>query len=179
MLKKTILALMLIVGVVIPATAQQSVVSNTAYEAWVLGCSAQTDKADKAKTVKACEIRTSVVVKDEKSGQQGVAAVVALGRLLPDQKLKMMAQLPIHAVLNVPVKVAGKDDKTIIELAFIACQQQMCTASADLTDAQIASLKKTGEAFFVTWRSQTGQDVKVEVSTKGLTAALDALVREK
>lgn len=179
MFRKLLLSFALSLVLLPPAAAQQSVISTTAYDGWVLGCSAQTDKADKAKTVKGCEIRTSVVVQDKQTDRQGVAAVVALGRLLPDQKLKLMTQLPVNAVLTIPVRLSGTDDRTIGELAYLICQGQACTASADLTDVQVTALKKLGDTFFVTYRNQAGQDVRVEVAMKGFAPALDALVKEK
>jgi len=159
------------------ASAQQTATSNTAFDSWVMSCSSHTEK-DKPAT-KACEIRSTVVVQDKQTNQQGVAAVVAIGRLLPDQKLQFVAQLPINAVLNVPVKITGKDDKAIVELSYAACQPQLCTATGSLTEAQVSALRKAGDTLFVVYRNQAGQDVKVEVSTKGFAPALDALVKEK
>lgn len=159
------------------AFAQQTATSNTAFDSWVMSCSSHAEK-DKP-TTKACEIRSTVVVQDKQSTQQGVAVVVAIGRILPEQKLQFVAQLPINSVLNIPVKITGKDDKAIVELTYAACQPQLCTATGSLTEAQISALRKAGDILFVVYRNQAGQDVKVEVSTKGFAAALDALVKEK
>ncbi len=173
-----LLALPLVFAAAVPVSAQQTSTTTTAFDAWVLGCSSRT-QADN-KTVKACEIRSTIVIRDEKSNQQGVAAVVAIGRASVDKPdMQFVTQLPINAVLNVPVRITSKDDKPVIELAFVACQPQLCTASVNVTDKQISALKKIGDNFHVAYRNQAGQDVKIEGSTKGFNQALDALVREK
>lgn len=171
-----LLAFTLAIVAAMPAVAQQATNTTTAFDSWVLGCSSRTDKGT---TSKACEIRSTIVVRDEQSNQQGVAAVVAIGRTASDKTMQFVAQLPINAMLNVPVKIKGKDDKTIIELAYTACQPQMCNASANLTDAHLSAFKKVGDNFFIVYRNQNGQDVRIEGSTKGFAPALDALVREK
>lgn len=175
-MRSILLALSFTVVTAMPAIAQQATTTKTAFDSWVLGCSSRTDKGA---TSKACEIRSTIVVRDQKSNQQGVAAVVAIGRAASDKTMQFVAQVPINAMLNVPVRINGKDDKTIIELAYTACQPQMCNASANLTDAQLSALKKVGDNFFIVYRNQNGQDVRIEGSTKGFAPALDALVREK
>lgn len=176
MRRSFLLALPIALAAVLPSAAQQASTTTTAFDAWVMGCSSRTDKGA---TTKACEIRTTIVVQDQQSKQQGVAAVVVIGKTVTDKTMQMVAQLPINAMLNVPVRINGKDDKTIIELSYAACQPQMCNATANLTDAHLSALKKVGDNFFVVYRNQAGQDVRIEGSTKGFGPALDALLREK
>ncbi len=173
-----LLALPLAVAAALPAAAQQTSTTTTAFDSWVMGCTSSTQKDNKS--VKACEIRSTIVVRDEKSNQQGVAAVVAIGRATTDKpEMQFVAQLPLNAILNVPVKISGKDGKSVVDLAYVACNGQICNAMATLTDAQITALKKVGDNFYVNYRNQMGQDLKIEGSTKGFAQALDALVREK
>lgn len=176
MRRSFLLALPIVLVAAMPAAAQQASTTTTAFDAWVMGCNSRTDKGA---TTKTCEIRTTIVVQDQQSKQQGVAAVVAIGKAVTDKTMQIVAQLPINAMLNVPVKINGKDDKTIVELSYATCQPQMCNATANLTDAHLSVLKKVGDNFFIVYRNQTGQDVKIEGSTKGFNAALDALLREK
>ncbi|MEN3929711.1 invasion associated locus B family protein [Microvirga sp. W0021] len=163
-----------------PAVAQQTSNTNTssAFDAWVLGCASRTDKD---KVIKACEIRSTIVVRDEKNNQQGVAAVIGLGRSVEKDDLQFIIQVPINALLNTPVKILNKDDKTVVELPFIACQVQppLCTATVTATDMQISMMKKVGENYFISYRNHAGQDVKIQGSTKGFNKALDALLKEK
>lgn len=159
------------------AFAQQETTTSSTFDSWVMGCTTRTDKDNK--TVKGCEIRSTLVVRDQKTNQDGVAAVIAIGRLTSDKALQATVQLPIAAVLNVPVKVTGADDKPIFELSYVACQPQMCSATTTLTDPQVAALRKIGEKLFIVYRNQAGQDVKIDAATKGLNAALDALLKEK
>ncbi len=161
----------------IAASAQQQTTSSTSFDNWVMNCTAQIDKDNKQ--VKGCELRTTLMVKDEKSGQEGVGAVVSVGRLMSEKTLQGAVQLPIAARLDVPVKVIGSDNKPIVDLPYMACQPQLCTAGAALTDTQVTALRKTGDKFSISYRNQAGQDVKLDVVTKGLGAALDAVAKEK
>lgn len=177
MKSRFLLALPLAVALVTGAYAQQETTSSTTFDSWIMGCTTRTDKENK--TVKACEVRSTLVVKDQKTNQEGVAAVLSIGKLASDKTVQAAVQLPISAVLNIPVKITGADDKAILELSFVACQPQMCTATGPVTDAQLAALRKVGDKIFIAYRNQAGQDVKVDASTKGLNAALDALLKEK
>ncbi|MDR6918884.1 invasion protein IalB [Pseudomonas sp. 3296] len=154
------------------ASAPQETVSTTTFDNWVLSC---TTRVDKDKTVKGCEARSSVILKDNKTEQQGVAAVVAIGRVEAGKALQVMVQVPLAAVLNVPLQLTTNKDKNVVDLAYIACQAQACAARADLSAEQLAALRGSVEKFNVIYASQIGQALQVEVPTKGLAAALDAL----
>lgn len=177
MRKRFILALPILLATATTAFAQQETTTSSTFDSWVLGCTTRTDKENK--TVKGCEIRSTLVIRDQQTNQEGVAAVIAIGRLVSDKALQATVQLPIAAVLNVPVKLTGADDKAIVELSYVACQPQMCSATATLTDPQVAALRKVGDKIFLVYRNQAGQDVKIDASTQGLNAALDALLKEK
>lgn len=170
-------AFLLVATMAVPAAAQQQTSSSTVFDNWMMNCSTQTDKDNKS--VKGCEIRSTLVVQDPQTKQQGVAAVVAIGRTMSDKAMQAVVQVPIAAQLSTPVKLLGADDKAIVELNYAACQPQLCSATATLTDAQIAALKKVGDKLFVSYRNQAGQDVKLDAATKGLTQAFDTLAREK
>lgn len=160
-----------------PAFAQQQTSSSTVFDNWLMNCSTQTDKDNK--TVKACELRSTLVVQDPQTKQQGVAAVIAIGRTMGEKTMQSVVQLPIAAQLNVAPRLVGADEKSIVEFTFAACQAQLCVANTTMTDAQVASLKKAGDKLFLIYRNQAGQDVKLDVSTKGLSQAFDTLAREK
>lgn len=158
---------------------QQENTHTTSFDAWVLSCFSPVEKdGDKAGEAKACEVRTTVVVKDEKSDQKGVAAVIAIGRAGPGQPLQVMAQVPLAALLNQPIKLLGEGDKVIADLSYLACQPQACTAGARITPAQLDQLKQANDAIYVGYINQAGQKLKVEASTKGLAKALQALDKE-
>lgn len=170
-------ALSIVALLATPAFAQQQTNSSTVFDNWLMNCTTQTNKDNK--TTKACEIRSTLIIQDPQSHQQGVAAIVAIGRAMTDKTLQVTVQVPISAQLNAPVKLTGSDDKPVVELAYAACQPQLCSATATLTDAQIAKLRKVGDKLFVVYRNQVGQDIKLDASTKGLNQALDTLAREK
>lgn len=178
MRSRFLFALPLVAAVAFPAMAQQtSSNTTTSFDAWVMGCSSRT--AD-SKVSKACEIRSTLVLEDPQTKQQGVAAVIAVGRLAVDKpELQFVVQLPSNAILNVPVRISGKDGKPAIELPFVACQQQVCIAASTITDTQLSAMKKIGENFYINYRNQMGQEPKIEGSTKGFDKALDAMVRER
>ncbi|MEN3929977.1 invasion associated locus B family protein [Microvirga sp. W0021] len=177
MYRRILPAISLLAVLASPAVAQQQTNSSTVFDNWLMNCSTQTDKDNK--TLKACEVRSTLIVQDQQTKQQGVAAVIAVGRAMTEKTMRAAVQLPIAAQLNKPVKLAGADDKALIDLQYAACQPQMCSAVADLTDAQVAALKKAGEKIFLVYTNQAGQEVKLDAATKGLSQALDTLAREK
>lgn len=177
MLRILLPALSLAALLAVPAVAQQQTSSSTVFDNWLMNCSTQTDKDNK--TSKVCEIRSTLIIQDQQTRQQGVAAVVAIGRSMNEKTLQAAVQLPITAQLDIPVKLTGADDKSIVELVYTSCQPQLCSAMAKLTDAQITALRKVGDKLFLVYRNQSGKDIKLDASTKGFNQALDTLAKEK
>jgi invasion protein IalB len=164
-----------------PVLAQQppsTSTSSTAFDNWVFGCSTRTTPENK--TVKGCEVRTTVLARNEQTKQQGPIAVIAIGRAEATAPLTAVVEVPISAALNVPLKITGADAaKPIVELPYIACQQQGCRASATITTNLLAALRGITDKLQVVFTLQNGQALNIEVAPKGLSAAIDALVKEK
>jgi invasion protein IalB len=161
-----------------PACAQQETTSTTTFENWVFFCNTRVDKDNK--TIKSCEVRTTLVLRNQQSDKQEVVAVIAIGRTAIGAPLMAVAQVPLSTALNAPVKLTGANvNRPITELTFEACQQQACRATASLSVAQLAALRAGGDQFHLIYNDQSGQTLKINASTKGLAQALDALDKEK
>ena len=155
-----------------PALAQTA--TSATYDSWTARCSTRTDQG---KSVKGCEIISSVMVQLQ-NGQTGVAAVMALGRSEAGKPLKLVVQVPVMSWIPNGVKLQDKDGKEIAKLDYTFCRNDLCEASVDFTDAQAQALKKQGDSVFALYRNAGQQDVRVEVSLKGYAGALDALTKE-
>jgi invasion protein IalB len=162
----------------LPARAQaESSTHSTTFDNWVMTCTTRTDKDNK--TVRGCEVRTTILIQDEQSKQTGVAAVVAIGQNAGSSTMMAAAQVPLAAALRVPVKLVGADAaKPIIELTYSACQPQGCQATATVTPAQLTALKGVGEKLSVVYGNLAGQTVNLNTNAKGLVDALNALGKE-
>lgn len=145
----------------------------TNYDSWVLACQSLKEKD---KDVKNCEVRATVLVQDKDSGQQGIAAVIAIGGAAKEKNSwRMAASVPSSAALDKPMKFSIKDNQPMLTLTYKACQPQACTADVPVTDADIRKLKRPGEQIVLQYVNQLGQTVSVEAPSKGLAAALQAL----
>jgi invasion protein IalB len=172
----SVAALSLLTSAAAQAQQAQSSTNSTAFDNWELTCATRTDKDNK--TVRGCEVRTTIVVQDEKTKQAGVAALLAIGQTAGSSTLTAAVQVPISAALKVPVKLTGSDGQPIVELTYAACQAQVCQATATITPEQLTALKGVGEKLTLVYDNLAGQTVKIDTNTKGMAAALDALAKE-
>ena len=158
------------------AQAPNNPISTTSasYGNWQLRCES---RKVEARTVKACEVSTNVMVKAD-NGTSGTAAIVAFGRHPDKEGWQVALQLPIIVWLPTGAKLGIGDEAPLVEASFVACRPTLCSAGATVADAVIARLRAATSDLTVAYRAQTQQAVKVTLSVKGLPEALAALGKE-
>lgn len=163
----------------IPGLAQKAPgkIEPVTYDNWTLSC-APIPGTD-GKPVKTCEVRSDIMVVDDKSGQKVHALTILFARASGEKTPRAVVRLPLSVFLGLYPRLVGGDGKPVAEYGWVGCQPQLCGAMVTLTDAQMGLIRKMGDKFSVQYRNQFGQDVRIDGSTKGLFSALDALAREK
>lgn len=177
MTSRLLLALSLTLAVTSSAFAQQRSTSSIAFDDWTMNCSSQVDKDNKP--LKSCEVRSTVIVRDENANQNYPAATIIISRPLLGKALQLSVQVPLVALLSMPVVISNAQGKQIAKLGYVGCQPQLCGAAVALDESMISALRKSGDLLIVSYSNQGGQDIKINASTRGLGTALDALLREK
>lgn len=161
-----------------PLFAQQTTTTTTGFDNWEMVCAQQPGSSENG--VKICEIRSSLIVRDKDTNQQALGAIVAIGRSLNKRmETHFVVQVPVHALLNVPVKIVDKNDELIVEIPFVACQPGFCSANIQVSDIQLSALKRIGQHFYVSYRHQAGKDLKIEGSIKGFDKAIEAMMSQR
>jgi invasion protein IalB len=164
-----------------PATvtpADQPQVKSTRFDDWYYRC--VDVKAADGSTVAQCEVAQVAQVRQ---GDKDVSVLtLAIARTAGDSSkqgeeaepgLLMTALVPLNVFLPDGFAI-GADGKTALESAYRNCNQAGCWAQQRLDSKTVNLLKKanSGEGRM---RLMNGQNVSVQFSLKGLTAALNEL----
>lgn len=173
-------ALLLIAG---PAPAQQrqaqaapppgavSKPDNTTatYGDWVLRC-------QQSVGTRICEIVQTI----EQQGQRGPLALIAIGRPVRAEPIKLVIQVPPNLTLGdkagVRVTVAEKEEALAV---FQRCTPGGCFGEVGLGDDTFKRWRGFGEAGQIRWQDAGKREVALPISFRGFSAAVDALQREQ
>jgi invasion protein IalB len=151
-----------------PGAVSQPDNTTASYGDWVLRC--QTSVA-----ARVCEIVQTL----EQQGQRGPIALVAIGRPVKDEPIKLVIQVPPNLSLGnnagVRVSVADKDEATAI---FQRCLPGGCFAEVALSDDAFKRWRGFGEAGQMRYLDAGKREVALPLSFRGFPAAAEALLRE-
>jgi invasion protein IalB len=156
------------------ALAQQSTSSTSVFDSWVLRCRTSSEQRPASKL---CEVNTTLTAKTT-DGRQAVVMIVGYGKPAVDKPNQLVVNAPLSAWLPAGIKMQDKAGKLLLDLPFTSCKPNMCAAVAAVSDAQWSVLMAAGEEILALYRSQAGQDFKIQVPLKGLTAAYKAMLKE-
>jgi invasion protein IalB len=141
--------------------------STTAtYGDWVVRCSQSGE-------TQICEVAQTIFVQ----GQQAPIAVVAIGREKKTSPLRMVLQLPLNVNVATRAKIALKEGDAAIELNFENCVPTGCFAVAQPPDDTIRRLRTYTDPGRISYRDASQRDVAFQFSLRGLSLALDALLK--
>lgn len=152
-----------------PVSAEPQNTSAT-YGDWTLRCSKASEAAPRS-----CEVVQSFQVKD----QQGVFALLAIGKVGPKEPLKITFEMPPNVTFPSTVKL-GVDEKDTqpVELAWLRCLPgNGCYATADLKEEQVKKWRAQSGVGRLTFKDGLGRDIPLPFSFRGLAQALDGLAK--
>ncbi|WP_100962151.1 invasion associated locus B family protein [Bosea sp. FBZP-16] len=143
---------------------------NTAatYGDWILRC-------QQSVAARVCEIVQTL----EQQGQRGPIALVAIGRPVKSEPIKLVIQVPPNLALgdkvSVRVVVAEKDEALAV---FQRCLPGGCFAEATLSDDAFKRWRGLSEAGQMRYLDAGKREVTLPLSFRGFPAAAEALLRE-
>jgi len=153
-----------------PAPGAVSPPDNTtaSYGDWVLRC-------QQSVAARVCEIVQTL----EQQGQRGPIALIAIGRPVKDEPVKLVIQVPPNLALgdkvSIRVVVADKDEAVAV---FQRCLPGGCFAEATLSDDTLKRWRGLSEAGQMRYLDAGKREVALPLSFRGFPAAAEALQRE-
>lgn len=151
-----------------PGAVSQPDNTTATYGDWVMRCQASV-------AARVCEIVQTL----EQQGQRGPIALVAIGRPVKDEPIKLVIQVPPNLALgdkvSVRVTVADKDEALAV---FQRCLPGGCFAEASLSDEVFKRWRSFGEAGQMRYLDAAKREVALPLSFRGFPAAAEALQRE-
>lgn len=154
-----------------PAPGAISKPDNTTatYGDWVLRC-------QQSVGTRICEIVQTI----EQQGQRGPLALIAIGRPVRSEPVKLVIQIPPNLTLGdkagVRVTVAEKEEALAI---FQRCTPGGCFGEVSLGDEAFKRWRGFSEAGQIRWQDAGKREVALPISFRGFAAAADALQREQ
>jgi invasion protein IalB len=124
---------------------------------------------------KLCEM-----VQATQNQQQQPVSVLAIGRLTRTDPLRLVARVPVNALVAQPARLTLEGDQPLT-LPFRHCNPSGCFAEFELRDEAVLrrlrgrTPEQRGKLEF---RDPAGQEVDIPVSFRGFGAALEALQKE-
>jgi invasion protein IalB len=110
-------------------------------------------------------------------GQQAPIAVVAIGREKKTSPLRMVLQLPLNVNVATRAKIALKEGDAAIELNFENCIPTGCFAVVQPADDTMRRLRAYTEPGRISYKDASQRDIAFQFSLRGLSLALDALLK--
>jgi invasion protein IalB len=145
--------------------------TTATYGDWLLRCR----QAPGQTPAKNCELVQSLIVQ----GQTAPIAQLAFGYAGPKQPLFFTAVVPVNVAFPSAVRLAlDEKDKAPLEAAFTRCLPTGCFASASMTDEMLTKWRAHDQAGRLTFKNGAGQETAVPMSFRGLSRALEALMKE-
>jgi invasion protein IalB len=151
-----------------PGAVSQPDNTTASYGDWVLRC-------QQSVAARVCEIVQTL----EQQGQRGPIALVAIGRPVKNEPIKLVIQVPPNLALgdkaSVRVVVAEKDEAVAV---FQRCLPGGCFAEANLSDDVFKRWRGLSEAGQMRYLDAGKREVALPLSFRGFPAAAEALLRE-
>lgn len=152
------------------ATAARPEFTTAGFGDWILRCTHPEGRA------KNCEIVQSL------NAQGQVVAQFALGRPEAGQPLRLTLAIPPNVALDSPPRLvpiaAGADARGVLDLAWRRCLPTVCLADLAPSEALLQQFRRQNENAQIRFVSGEGRENTLPMSLRGISAALDALVRE-
>lgn len=152
-----------------PGAVSQPDNTTATYGDWVLRC-------QQSVGTRVCELVQTI----EQQGQRGPLALIAVGRPVRAEPVKLVIQVPPNLALGdkagVRVTVADKDEALAV---FQRCTPGGCFGETNLGDDVIRRWRGLGEAGQIRWLDAGKREVALPISFRGFAAAADALQREQ
>jgi invasion protein IalB len=150
----------------VPSTPERT---TATFGDWILRC-----EMPPAPAKRACEVALILTAQ----GQTSAIAQVALGRASSDGQ-PMTIVLPHNiSLLSKPRVLSGKSDATALEFTWQRCTPGACFASAVPQSDTVVKLGAQAEAGKIVYKNAAEQEVVLPMSIRGLTQALEALLKE-
>jgi len=144
--------------------------STEIYDAWTVRCVAAGSDA----TTKNCEATHSV-----RNDKGAVIVHTAIGQDRKRQDgLIVVFQVPQGLLLSQPARLVAEGKVAVLAAPYFTCLQNTCLARADTTKSSL-ELFVPAQKGFLEVKERTGRTVRIEISFKGLAAALDRLVGQQ
>jgi len=159
-MKKVLSVLALVMSLPVAAEQPNMKTTSEAYKDWVVACVEQ-------EGVKRCEMKQTLI----KQNQQTIAVFSAVKRSQKDTLMQIA--LPHMLDLTIPVKMTV-DGKLVKNLPFKFCNQVACFVLME-NDKQVIDAFKVGTAGEVEVQVMNGQQMKLDFSLSGFSAAMNNL----
>lgn len=164
-----------------PAYAAEQPSSTTAkYADWAVRCNLTSSEADSTTSdtlTKVCEmIQIIRITTPNKANASQILAQIAIGKLPEASKFKIIFQLPNGVYLRQPITLKLNDLELLLEASYIRCNNDGCFADAELTMAQISSLKSAEKAEF-SFADGAQRDINIPFSLNGFSGAFEAIIQ--
>jgi len=136
--------------------------TTASYGDWILRC-------QQANGSRQCEVAQGLLAQ----GQRDPIAVIAITR----DPARMAVQLPLNVTVRGPVRIALEPNDPPIDLEYSHCLPGGCFAIVPLTPEMLKRLRAQAETARMGFKDAGGRDVTLQFSLRGLSAALDALLK--
>ena len=136
--------------------------TTASYGDWTLRC-------QQANGSRHCEVAQALLAQ----GQRDPIAVIAITR----DPARMAVQLPLNVTVRGPVRIAFEPNDPPIDLEYSHCLQGGCFAIVPLTPEMLKRLRAQAETARIGFKDAAGCDVTLQFSLRGLSAALDVLLK--
>jgi invasion protein IalB len=146
--------------------------STTAnYGDWTMRCRRLGEGAARRRI---CEVAQSI----QTPGAQGPLAQIAIGRVAPNDPLRVTVVLPPDVSFPSSPRVAIDDkDPAPVDLVWRRCLSGGCFADAEIKDEALRRWRALSGRGSITFLDAAGHAIPVPMSFRGLDAALDALAK--
>jgi invasion protein IalB len=163
--KMRALAILLILGEG-SALAQQRTMAI--YGDWTVSCAIASGSGGG----KSCGLVQVQKLKEQTVSQIGI------GRNTKNDPLKISIEISANAWVPTGVKLITSGGAPAITAAIKWCVSTRCLADADLSDADIKSLRTQREMGLIAYKNASQADVSIPVSFGGFNEAMDALQKD-
>jgi invasion protein IalB len=144
--------------------------TSATYGDWLLSCRRLGDTQQRI-----CDVSQRIQVQ----GQPGPIARLSFAVDSAAKKLRLTVVLPNNAMIPAQPTVANGDaGQDEVKLAWHRCMPGGCFADALLPDDVVKAWRNSTEQGRITFRDGLGRDIGVPISFRGLSPALDALVKQ-
>ncbi|WP_160299791.1 invasion associated locus B family protein [Belnapia sp. F-4-1] len=146
---------------------------------WVVRCETRAASGT-ASATRLCEMAQTT-----QDQRQQPVAVLAIGRTVKGEPLRLVAQVPVNLQIGPPAKlvldIPNRPAEAPLTVAFRNCIPRGCFAELELRDDAVLRrlrARPAEAAGRLEWKDASGGDASIPVSFRGFTAALDALAKE-